>query len=343
MKHMPRAALPVLLLPLASCSAGDAAVTREARAVAAEPTIAIELSPVTTILPATGIAAPYAEVSLGTKLTGTVTEVRVREGDRVGRGEPLLVMDARDLHARQAQVAASIAEAEAMHGEAAAHAKRMRDLYAEQAAPKAQLEAAETALARAEAAFRAARAGAAELDAIADYAIVRAPFDGVVVRRIVDPGAFAAPGTPLLAVQDAARLRITATTSPDAVRGIRRGDVLDATIEGRPARAVVEGIVPAGAGSVYTINAVVDNAAGAYLPGSAATLELPQGTVDVVLVPLAAIIREGDLTGVRVQVDGRGELRWIRLGRTHGDAVEVLAGLRPGDRIVLPANALIRS
>lgn len=287
-----------------------------------------------TMLAASGVAEPYAEATLSTKLMGTVLEVRVREGDAVGAGDVLVRIDARDLEAKAAQASAGLAQAEAALREARAHVERMRALYAEEAAPKAQLDAAEAGFARAEAAVLAARAGGDELDAVRTYANVRAPFRGIVTGRFVDPGAFAAPGAPLVTVQDAHRLRLSASVAPPAVRDTRRGDTLDVTIEGEPATAVVEGVVPAPGGNLYTVNAIVENRDGRYLAGSAATLSLAQGVARTIVIPASALVREGDLTGVHVRGGG---IRWIRVGRAFADSVEVVSGLRDGDRIVIPA------
>jgi RND family efflux transporter MFP subunit len=248
-------------------------------------------------------------------------------------------IDAADLAAKRSQVEASIREVEAVVAEAETHAARMRALYADEAAPKAQLDAAETGLARARAALATARAAAAEVDAIASYAEIRAPFAGVVTARWMDPGDFAAPGAPIATVQDASRLRVSVTAAPDAVRGIARGDTVRAQVEGRPARAVVEGVVPGAAGNLYTVNALVDNAGGGRLAGSAATLALPQGSRPALLVPAAAVVRQADLTGVRVRGASGVVLRWVRLGNESDGMVEVLSGVRAGDVVMLPAPA----
>lgn len=292
-------------------------------------------------LEASGVAAPVAEATLSTKLMGTVTEVLVQEGDVVARGQPLLRIDARDLAAKSSQAVAMQAEADAVLREAELHAERMRALYADEAAPKAQLDAAETGLARARAGVQAARAGAAELSAVRDYSVVRAPFAGTVVSRLADPGSFAAPGAPLLVVQDASRLRVSASVSPDAVRGLRRGQVLDITIEGIPATAVVEGVVPTQGGSLYTVNALVENTNGRHLAGGAATLSVPTAARATLVVPASALVRQGDLTGVYLAGAGAGangaRVRWVRLGGSFGDSVEVLAGLKDGDQVIATA------
>jgi RND family efflux transporter MFP subunit len=295
-------------------------------------------STVTALFDAAGVAAPVQQATLSTRLMGTVTEVLVQEGEVVIAAQPLVHLDARDLEARAAQAAASLREAEAVQRDAEVQATRLRALYADSAAPRAHVDAAETGLARATAAVSAARAAAAELSAVTSYATVRAPFGGFVTRRFVDPGAFAAPGAPLIEVQDASRLRIAATAAPDLVQGLRRGQVLDATIEGRPVRATVEGVVPA-AGNVYTVNAIVANSGRALLAGSVATIALPAGSRPALVLPLAAVRREGDLTGVTLRTPAGDEIRWVRLGRTVGNVVEVTAGLRAGDSVVVPIAA----
>lgn len=285
---------------------------------------------------ASGTAAPVRQATLSTKLMGTVVSVAVREGDAVAEGQPLVRIDARDLAAKEGQVAASIAEAEAMHREATAHAGRIRALYEDSAATKSQLDAAETGLARTAAGERSARAAAAELGAVSAYSIMRAPFAGVITRRFVDPGAFAAPGSPLISIQDGRQLRITANTTPDVARSVRRGQHIGALIEGRAVDAIVEGVVPSAAGNLYTINALVANVGAALLPGSTATLRLPLDARTGIAVPTIALVREGDLTGVTLRTPAGDRIRWVRIGAALGRMTEVRAGLRVGDVIIVP-------
>ena len=288
------------------------------------------------ILEVAGTAEPVLRATLSTRLTGTVTAVLVQEGARVTKGQLLARMDARDLAARRLQVEAGMAEAEAVHRDAVTQAMRFRSLYADSAATRAQLDAAETGLARAEASVRSAQAAARELDATAAYAGIRAPFAGVVTQRFVDPGAFVAPGSPLATVQDVSRLRIVASVAPDLAATLARGSRLDATIERVPVTAVVEGVVPAPSGALYTINAIVNNPHGEHPAGGAATLRLPRGDRTALLVPVEGLVREGDLTGVRIRTSSGTSLRWVRSGTVSGNQVEILSGLRSGDHVVIP-------
>jgi RND family efflux transporter MFP subunit len=289
------------------------------------------------VFEAAGVAAPIRQATLSTKLTGTVTDVLVNEADRVTAGQLLVRIDARDLSAKSAQAAASVAEAEAMRNDAIVQATRIRALYGDSAATRAQLDAAETALARAEAGLKAAQAASSELGAVSSYSVIRAPFPGIITKRFVDPGAFAAPGAPLVAIQDVSTLRISATTTPDIASGLHRGQILTALVERAPVRATIEGVVPATAGSLHTVNALVPNPNAELLAGSRATLTLPTGQRRVLVVPSSGLVREGDLTGVTLRTAAGDDRRWVRLGSALGAMVEVTAGLRPGDRIVVPA------
>lgn len=329
-----RAGVIPAILFAAACR-GDVKPVGAMPATATGPTVVVVDTMMSTVFEASGPALPVAEATLSTKLMGAVTAVLVTEGTRVAAGAPLVRLDAADLDAKSRQASAGIAGAEAAYREAQAQATRIRALYADSAAPRAQLDAVEAGLARATAGLEAARAGSTELNAVRAYGVLRAPFAGVVTRRFVDVGDFAAPGAPLVTVQDASRLRISAAVSAAMARRVKAGMTLAARIEGEAVQAVIEGVVPSAA-TMYTINAIVANRSGALPAGGSATLAVPGGSAErTLLVPLFAIVREGDLTGVRVVRDGRSELRWVRLGDSYGDRVVVRTGLQAGERVAL--------
>lgn len=290
------------------------------------------------LLSVSSVAEPVLKATLSTRVAGTITGVLVQEGESVRAGQVLVRVDARDLAARHEQVAAAVTGAEAEAADAEIQVARFRSLYADSAATRAQLEAVETRLAQAQAGLRAAQAGAREVSSMEEYSVIRAPFAGVITQRLVDPGDFAAPGVPLVTIIDGSRLRIAGRVSPSVARGLTRGARLDARIEQVPAVAIVEGISP-GAGAVYTVNAIVENPRGMYAPGGAAELSIRSGSRTAILIPVSALVRQGDLVGVRVMTGAGPDLRWLRLGDVRGETVEVLSGIRAGDRVeVKPAE-----
>lgn len=329
------AALLATAVIAAACAPADAHMTESSTAATtAGSVITIADTTIATSLEASGIAAPLREATLSTKLMASVVGVDVLEGSVVRAGQVLVRLDARDLAAKREQVHAGLSAAQAMHAQANAHVARMRALHQDGAAPTAMLEQAETQLAQAVSGLRAAQAASAELAAVEAYAALTAPFAGTVTARFVDPGAFAAPGAPLLQLQDASQLRVTVHASPDVARRLTKGARVDVRIEGQADVAIVEGVVPA-MGGLYAINALVENRDGRHPANGAATLAVPTGTQRGLAVPEAALIREGDLVGVLLRTADGDVRRWIRTGTRANGLVEVTAGLRAGDQIVI--------
>ena len=335
-----RPALLLAALTVAACGAPPS----ERRPVAGSDqsqfvTVVVRDSVIAATQDADGVAAPFQQAVISTKLMGSVTEVLVREGDHVSVGQALLRIDARDMDAKGAQVAASVAAAEATQASAQLQLKRMRALFTDSAATRAMVDAAETGDAQANAGVRAARAAAAEVAAVKDYAIVRAPFAGIVTKKFADAGSFAAPGVPLIQVQDVLRLRLTVTAPPDAARAVHRGTTLNAEVDGHPVVVVVEGVVPSPAGGVYVINAIVANPSGVLPAGAAALVRLPAGTRHALLIPENALVHNGDLTGVRVRVGANTDVRWVKVGVRVGTFIEILSGLRDGEPVLAVRGA----
>lgn len=332
-----RATLLIVGLVTVAAACGPKAGERAAPPVAkaAGTLVSVIDTTIAATIDADGVASPIEQATVSTKLMGTVVEVLVREGDKVVRGQPLVRIDARDVEAKHAQATAAVAAAEAGQGLALAQARRMRALLADSAAPKAALDAAESALQQANASARAARAMTMEVDAVRDYAVVRAPFNGTVTKRFVDVGAFATPGMPLMLVQDARRLRVTVSTSPSAASVLKRGATVRATIDGQNVTGTVEGVVPSSAGGVYTVNVIVVNKGNLLPSGASATLQIPAGTRRALLVPVAAVVRDGDIASVRVSRNGMADLRWVKTGAVRGAQIEILSGVSAGEQVLV--------
>ncbi len=126
--------------------------------------------------------------------------------------------------------------------------------------------------------------------------------------------------------------------TPAVAVDLRRGQSIALDIEGIAGTGTIEGVVSARA-AACSPEQTVGNGDGRFPAGGSATLLLPGAMQTVRLVPRAALVREGDLTGVQVVRDGVSERRWVRLGRTHGELVEVLSGLDAGALVAVPDSA----
>jgi RND family efflux transporter MFP subunit len=323
----PRAAALFLLLGALGCSSA----TPEERTTGAAAIEDVPAARVTSVeaaghYRAAGTVRAARRAELSTRLMGRVESIRVRAGDHVRPGQLLLTVERASLTAAQQQAAAAL-------GQAIATLRRTERLYADSAAPLVQLEAARTAHAQAQAQAQAVEADLA-------YAEVRAPFAGVVAARMVDPGDQAAPGQPLLVVEDQASREIVVTVPDEVGEQLHQGQAASVEIGtgGRRVTARIEAVVPGADPRSPTLEVRLSGPAG-LAPGLAAVAELPAGGRSALQVPVSAITRRGQLEGVYLFApDSTLRLRWIRTGRQRDSAVEVLSGLLPEDLVALDAS-----
>ncbi|MEX0836910.1 MAG: efflux RND transporter periplasmic adaptor subunit, partial [Gemmatimonadota bacterium] len=247
-------------------------------------------------------------------------------GDRVRRGDRLVSLDARDVLARIEAARAAFALAEKSHG-------RIERLAADGAASTQELD-------RSTAALEAARSALAEAEAQEAYAVVTAPFDGVVTARRVDPGDLASPGMPLISMVDPASLKVVADLPAHLVGAVREGANVQVEVvgdaAGRPVSARVSRVVPAvaGGGRTFRIEAVPSAALEGAYPGAYVRLSLLSEGEATRWIPADAVVERGQLTGIYTVEDDVLRLRWVRLGARRADAVELLSGPAGELRIV---------
>lgn len=292
------------------------------------PAVRVSAAEADGIYRAAGAVRAAQRAELSTRIMGRVEAVRVRPGDTVRRGQLLASVERGSLSAAEAQAAAAVELA-------TTGLRRVERLYADSAAPLVQLEAARNAHAQAESQLRAVRADLA-------YAEVRAPFDGTITSRRVDPGDQAVPGQPLLVLEDHGAREIVVTVPEEVGERLQRGR--EVTVElGAGARRIsarVTAVVPGADPSSPTFEVRLAGPAG-IAPGLAAVAELPAGGRNMLLLPSGAVTRRGQLRGVFLFApDSTLRLRWVRTGRIRGDSVEVVSGLQPGDLVALdPGSA----
>lgn len=256
--------------------------------------------------------APRQEAEVATRLAGTVGSIPVEVGDEVSAGARLASLDDADL---QARLRAAQGQAELARRTFA----RMENLARDGAASPQELDEARARLAAMEGAV-------ADAEAQAAYAVIQAPFAGTVTARMMDPGDLAAPGMPLMRLASR-EVKVVANLPADRARGLATGQVVGVEIEGdlQPGRIlrVVRALDPASRRIRVEIEVEGDP-----LPGTLARVRVPgtQGGAGTRWLPADALVRSGQLTGVYTVERDTLRLRWMRLGRQSGDAVELLSG-----------------
>jgi multidrug efflux pump subunit AcrA (membrane-fusion protein) len=201
-----------------------------------------------------------------------------------------------------------------------------------------------------------AQAGAAATQS--GFYVIKAPFAGVVGHVPATLGDMAMPGKPLMTVYDPSLMRVTAYVGQQQAATLRDGGTgeLQVDIPGVSASRIAVPaskvqVLPTVDAQSHTVQVRVElpTSVVGVAPGMFARLWLDAGkgttsptaaAVGPLLVPASVVVRRAEMTGVYV-LDGQGRplLRQVRLGRPAGDMVEVLSGVRAGDRIALQPQA----
>ena len=302
------------------------------------PTVVVEQREIADVVDWPGTVTARLSADVAPTVMARVLEVRVQAGSVVRRGDIIATLDARDLTARLQQGEAALAAATAQARQADADLGRARQLFAKQAFTRQDLDAAEARAATARAQAAQARDALAEARVRLGETEVRAPFDGVVVARRVDPGDTAGPGAPVALLQDPSTLRLEADVSEHCATPLAIGAELPVRVGTPPSdlTARIEELAPVADPTSRTrhVKAVLPPDA-ALRPGAFASLRLACGTHAAIVVPAAAVRRAGQLETVRVLLDGAPVVRSVRTGKTIGGQVEILSGLNAGDVVVV--------
>jgi multidrug efflux pump subunit AcrA (membrane-fusion protein) len=187
--------------------------------------------------------------------------------------------------------------------------------------------------------IESAKAEIGSVKVVRGYAKIVAPIDGVVTIKHADVGTLAAPGAPILTVEDNRRYWLEVAVPESLASGVRSGQSLRVAIEaaGVDAAASVREILPAADPATRTTIVRFDLASSARLrAGLFGRAWVPAGRRQVLQVARTAVVERGQLQGVYVVgQDGVARFRLIRTGAPHGDSVEVVSGLASGEQIVL--------
>ncbi|EGI78207.1 efflux RND transporter periplasmic adaptor subunit [Hylemonella gracilis] len=260
------------------------------------------------------------ETTVSAQVQGAILELRVKAGDTVRAGQPLVRIDG-----EAAQVQRDVAAKEY---------ERQRQLFDQQFISQGALDRA------------LAQARASQVQT--DFHVLTAPYAGVVREVPVALGDMAMPGRPLLVLYDPAALRVTVSVPQALLSSVGTEPVLRYELNGQPSRIVESTrLLPAVDPVSHTAQLRFDlpKSASGVVPGMYVRVWLaaPEQAAGRILVPATALVRRGDMTGVYVVgAGGQARLRQVRPGPAEGERVEILSGVADGDRVVTDAQRALR-
>jgi RND family efflux transporter MFP subunit len=327
-----RSFLPLLVLALlVGCSDRPTPETATSLPPAKVRVAIVRLEDVPMLTEITGTVRPVQRAMIAAKVMGAIEELPVTLGQRVKAGDLLVKISVGEISAR-------VLQAQSQLNQVQRDLTRERDLLLKGASTSDMVRSLEDRFAMTQAMVR-------EAEVMLGYATVRAPFDGVVARKLADTGDLASPGMPLLEIEGTGDFQIE-TGIPDSLVIRLNGGTLFA-VEVPAAGASFESrLVELSSAAdllTHTVPAKLSVPAAAVIrSGQFARVRVPGAPVHALLVPATAVTMFGQMERVFVVADSRAELRLVKTGAVRGDRVEILAGLADGDRIIVNPPAGLR-
>ncbi len=287
----------------------------------------VHMTPVHAPVETVGTIRAEQEAAISARVNGVITAIQVHLGDRVHQGDVLVRLEAKEIGARVRRAKAELAQARR-------NLAREKKLLQKHASTMETVKSLKDLVAVAEAGFQ-------EANSMLDYTTIRAPFDGVITAKIANRGDLAAPGHPLLRLADDGHLQVVSAIPEHLVGLIHGGDTLAVTVAaaGVELQGTVAEIAPAVDPASRTARVKLDIPARPGLRlGQFARVHLGGPEVKGIVIPEQAVVTFGQMDKVFVAHDQHAWLRLVRTGFHANGQVEILAGLNPGDSIIISNN-----
>ena len=313
-----------------------------------------------------GNIEPFSQVDLAFKVGGYIQEIlqvrgvdgrmrNVQGGDRVVKGTVLARVRESDYLDKVNQAKAQLAQAKVATEQAKLDFDRASNLFATQSLTKPEFDAAKARLDATQAVLEGATAQLSEAELAREDCALKAPMDGVLLKRMIEVGALVGPGTPGFVLADTDSVRVVFGVADVLLETLKVGSFIDISTQAfgaRQFRGQVTTISPSAdpRSRVFDVELKVPNPKQELRPGMIAALQLPgeKLTAPVPVVPLSAIVRpKDDLTGYAVLVveeeSGKqvAHARKVRLGEVYGNTIAVTEGLRSGERVIVAGATLV--
>lgn len=289
-----------------------------------------------------------ATATISTRMMGFITGINVKPGDNVKKGQLLVTINNGDIVAKRAQAHAMVSEAESALQDAKKDYDRYTVLFKQQSASQKELENITLHYNAVKSKAEVARQMQNEADAMLGYTNLTAPFAGVVTQKNLDAGSMANPGVPILVIEQSGRFQVNTSVTEADIGQIKSGSDAQIFVEsvGKTFRGQVSEVSPSSqmSGGQYQVKIrIPDSEDNGLHSGMYAkiTIEVSKpGTGNYnVIVPVSAIVERDQLSGLyTISENQTALLRWVRLGKNHGDQVEVLSGLGDNEKFILTAE-----
>jgi RND family efflux transporter MFP subunit len=283
------------------------------------------------------------QAKLSTKLMGEISYFPYEAGTKVQKGQLLAKIKSADIDAKKQQVASGIAQAQAAYNNMEINYNRIKDLYDKGSASKKELEDMTLAYEMAKQRLKSSKEMEKEIDDVLSYAEIRAPFDGYIVNKFFEQGDIAAPGHPLMIVENFGSFKVVAQVPSDAINLFQKGNSVQVYIDAisnKPFIGKVSELNPGGNpySKQFEVQVILDKNNTDYSKiksGMFGKVILKDQTKPIIAIDENLLVKRGQLVGVfAVSKSNEATLRWVRTGKEMDGKIEILSGLEAGDVVI---------
>ncbi len=294
----------------------------------------------------TGSVVSDRRVEIASRTAGYIRKIAVREGEKVNKDQPLIMLDNSDVEGAIRQAQAGVNKAESVLKDAETDLKRYKDLFSRDSVSENKMRKTQLQRDIAHDALNEAQAFLHTAIAQRQYISISSPITGIVVARHNREGDLAVPGAPIITVESSQGMLFETYVAESQIAKIMIGDTVSVNIDSldKPLNGVVARVVPAGDPLTrrYLVKITLPKQGG-LLSAMFGRAHFYIGTESMLVIPTEALIERGGLKGVFVLDDKKYiNFRWLQIGKILGNTLEVRAGLQEGETIVSVTDSRLR-
>jgi len=299
-------------------------------------TVAVERGDIASTASATGTISAVNSVDVSSRITGLIKQVNVKENDQVKAGQVLIVLDDTSLRSQLNQVKSQLANAEVTY----VRSQRLASIGGE------SIQQLDTDRMNYEVAQAAYDNSSSQLE----YTVIAAPIDGQVIGKPIPAGQTVAPGISnpmvLLTVADLSKMQIQVQVDETDIGRVKLGQKVDFTVDAYPGKTFTGTVTLISEKAVvqqnviyYTVYVDVDEQQGLLFPTMTARVTIKVGeSKNTLMVPLSAVKEIKGQKYIQIMVDDKPQSVQVQLGLASDEKVEVLSGVKEGDKVWLSTS-----
>lgn len=339
---------------LVSCDRSEDQNTQEMNESAAVPVevVEVELNTLRHILSYTGIVEAWEELSIVPNISGKISRIYVKEGDRVKKGQVLAELDTDPAKLNLEQAKANLHASEAAFADAEKNWNRMKELIKDSTISPVQYEKAELGYNSAKALFEQARAAVDLAEYNLRVSVMKAPFDGVITQKVKNEGDTINPmmsgGEGVVTLMDFSKVKVRVLAPDTDLKYLKAGLEVNAKVDAYPGETF-EGNVyivnPAAASQsrLFEIQLQIPNPEFKLKPGMFARIEvIAEERRSVSSLPITCIVSAESSPYAFVVSGGKVERRDVVTGIAENEIIEIVSGLQAGEAVVSVGQQMLQ-